>query len=121
MDGGEIFVPKIPSMHVVALAKAIAPDLPHTIVGIRPGEKVHETLVTQDDARSTADLGDRFVILPSIRFWRNDVFDKFERVASDFTYTSNNNPMTLDVADLLALLSESDQGVGTGVDTPTRS
>src|SRR5262249_12893759 len=107
MTGGEIFVPKIPSMHLVALARALAPDLPHTIVGIRPGEKVHEALVTEDDARNTAELDDRFVILPNIRFWKNDVFDKFERVASKFTYTSDNNPMRLDAAAFLAMLSES--------------
>ncbi len=106
MTGGEIFVPRIPSMRVAAIARAMAPHLPHTIVGIRPGEKVHEALVTGDDARNTVALDDRFVILPSIRFWRNDTFDKLDRVAPTFTYTSDNNPVTLDAEGFLALLSE---------------
>ena len=106
MNGGEIFVPKIPSMRIAAIATALAPDMPHTIVGIRPGEKVHEALVTEDDARHTADLKDRFVIFPSIRFWKKDLFEKFDPVPAHFTYTSDNNPDRLDAAQFLSLLSE---------------
>jgi UDP-N-acetylglucosamine 4,6-dehydratase len=118
MNGGEIFVPKIPSMRLVAVARAMAPDLPHTIVGIRPGEKVHESLITEDDARNTTDFGDRFVIVPSIRFWKNDVFEKFDRVAQGFTYTSNNNPVTLDAAGFLRLLSETVGESGADAEDP---
>jgi UDP-N-acetylglucosamine 4,6-dehydratase/5-epimerase len=106
MTGGEIFVPKIPSMRVAAMARAMAPDLPHRIVGIRPGEKLHEALITEDDARHTAEFKDRFMIIPNIRFWKNDAFDRLERVTPGFTYTSNNNPVTLDAARFLTLLSE---------------
>jgi UDP-N-acetylglucosamine 4,6-dehydratase len=112
MSGGEIFVPKIPSMRMIDVAKAIAPHLPHKIVGIRPGEKLHEALITEDDARSTVDLGDHFVILPSIRFWRNDSFETFRRVAAQFTYTSDNNPMQLDVEGFRSLLQQNGLGDG---------
>ncbi len=59
MYGGEIFVPKIPSANIVDLATAVAPNLPQKIIGIRPGEKLHEVLVTEDDARMTVELDDR--------------------------------------------------------------
>ena len=64
MEGGEIFVPKIPSMNIMDLAKAIGPDCQTRVVGIRPGEKLHEVMVTEDDARDTLDYSDRYVILP---------------------------------------------------------
>jgi UDP-N-acetylglucosamine 4,6-dehydratase len=64
MTGSEIFVPKIPSMKMVDLATALAPGLPHRIVGIRPGEKLHEVMITEDDARATVELEDRYIILP---------------------------------------------------------
>jgi UDP-N-acetylglucosamine 4,6-dehydratase/5-epimerase len=66
MRGAEIFVPKIPSMNIADLANAIAPGLPHQVIGIRPGEKLHEVLVTEDDARMTLELDDRYVICPPI-------------------------------------------------------
>jgi UDP-N-acetylglucosamine 4,6-dehydratase len=107
MSGGEIFVPKIPSMRVIDVARSMAPDLPHKIVGIRPGEKVHEALITEDDARGTVDLGDHFVIVPSIRFWTNEKFDTFKRVPAKFTYTSDKNPLQLDVEAFRSLLQQS--------------
>lgn len=100
MKGGEIFVPKIPSMKVVDLANAIAPGIPHEIVGIRPGEKLHEVMVTSDDARMTVDLGDRYAILPVFRFWakEEDAFAGVKRVADDFSYSSDINDEWLDEA-----------------------
>ncbi len=65
MKGGEIFVPKIPSSTIVDLAKAMAPHLPIKVIGIRPGEKLHEVMITEDDARNTIDLADRYVIEPA--------------------------------------------------------
>ena len=65
VQGGEVFVPKIPSMRIMDLAKALAPDAEIDIVGIRPGEKLHEVLLTEDEARQSYDVGDRYVILPS--------------------------------------------------------
>ena len=66
VQGGETFVPKIPSMRIVDLAKALAPDAELGIVGIRPGEKLHEVLLTEDEARQSYDLGDRYAIMPSL-------------------------------------------------------
>ncbi|WP_340119170.1 UDP-N-acetylglucosamine 4,6-dehydratase (inverting) [Pelagibius sp. 7325] len=63
-QGGELFVPKIPSMKMTELAFHMAPDLPHRVVGIRPGEKIHEVLITEDDARNTLDIGDRYIVYP---------------------------------------------------------
>jgi UDP-N-acetylglucosamine 4,6-dehydratase len=74
MEGGEIFVPKIPSMKITDLAEALAPDLPHRVVGIRPGEKLHESLITKDDARNTLELEDRYVIEPSFTFWSRNAY-----------------------------------------------
>lgn len=98
MKGGEIFVPKIPSMKVVDLANAIAPGIPHDIIGIRPGEKLHEVMVTSDDARMTIDMGDRYAILPVFRFWGggDDVSKDARRVSEDFAYSSDTNDEWLD-------------------------
>ncbi|WP_417519688.1 UDP-N-acetylglucosamine 4,6-dehydratase (inverting) [Marinobacter sp.] len=107
MDGGEIFIPKIPSMQMVDLTVALAPGVPRRIVGIRPGEKLHEVMITQDDARNTFELNDRFIIEPSLVFWdRSHVKTKGVPVADGFYYTSENNPDTLDAAGLTGMLRE---------------
>jgi UDP-N-acetylglucosamine 4,6-dehydratase/5-epimerase len=106
MTGGEIFVPKIPSMKIVDLATALAPDLPQEIVGIRPGEKLHEVMITEDDARMTLALDDRFVVCPSNHNWT----DAHLRAAGGvpvvegFRYGSDNNGEWLSAAELLAML-----------------
>ena len=69
MDGGEIFIPKIPSMRVTDLAEAIAPGVPREVIGIRPGEKLHELLITADESRHTIDAGDVYVVLPEHPWW----------------------------------------------------
>lgn len=104
--GGEIFVPKIPSMSTVDLARTIAPDLPHKIIGIRPGEKLHEVMVPEDDARSTVELDDRFVILPSFEFRVRDAWlaDGAAPAPEGFSYASNTNPERLDARALQGLL-----------------
>jgi len=106
MTGGEIVVPKIPSMRVVDLARAIAPQLPHKVIGIRPGEKLHESMVTQDDARHTIDLGDRYVIEPAFNWWNRESYvgNGCERVPADFSYRSDTNDCWLTVGDLRAML-----------------
>jgi UDP-N-acetylglucosamine 4,6-dehydratase len=107
MKGGEIFVPKIYSMKMVDIAGALAPHLPQNIVGIRPGEKLHESLITEDDARNTVELPEGFIILPSIKFWSdNGLLSTLPRMPSDFSYTSNNNSKILGADDLLRLLKE---------------
>lgn len=98
MAGGEVFVPKIPSMRVRDLADAIAPGLAHTIVGIRAGEKLHEVMITQDDARVTLELDDRFVICPPNRGWSDSHLRALNAraVAEGFQYDSESNHEWLD-------------------------
>ena len=69
MEGGEIFIPKIPSMRVTDLAEAIAPGVPRDVIGIRPGEKLHELLITSDEARHTIDAGDVYLVMPEHPWW----------------------------------------------------
>ncbi len=106
--GGEIFVPKIPSMSTVAMAETLAPGLAHKIIGIRPGEKLHETMVPIDDAHSTLELEDRYVLLPSHDSWRRQAYldDGASPVADDFCYASDSNPEVLDSKGLQHLLDE---------------
>ena len=106
MAGGEIFVPKIPSMRTTELASAIAPGLPHRLVGIRPGEKLHEIMVPEDDARSTVELEDRYVILPShdVTLRAAYVAEGARELPEGFSYASDRNPERLDARGLQALL-----------------
>jgi len=105
MRGGEIFVPKIPSMKVLDLAQAMAPDLGHRIVGIRPGEKLHEIMISADDARTTVDLGDRYAIEPAFAEYTREAFEG-ARLAEGFCYASDSNDEWLAGADLLAVLED---------------
>jgi UDP-N-acetylglucosamine 4,6-dehydratase len=107
MKGGEIFVPKIPSMKITDLAKSLAPDLPTTVVGIRPGEKLHEVMVTEDDARTTVDAGDRYIIQPAFKIWTaaENGWPDAGPVAEDFRYSSDKNTDWLD-SDRLAKMIE---------------
>ena len=107
MQGGEIFVPKIPSMRITDLATCMAPELDHQLIGIRPGEKLHETMITEDDARYTIELDDRFVIEPSITFWKSTKPKyKGKRVAEDFRYSSDTNNYWLSEESLRHMLNE---------------
>jgi len=105
MKGGEIFIPKIPSMSMLDLAKALAPNIPHKIVGIRPGEKLHEVMVTQDEARHTLAVDDRYIIQPSFKFWDHSttVPKNSKPVDTDFSYSSDNNSEWLSANRLLKL------------------
>ncbi|MBF0158508.1 MAG: UDP-N-acetylglucosamine 4,6-dehydratase (inverting) [Magnetococcales bacterium] len=111
MRGGEIFVPKIPSMNIIELARAMAPQLPHHIVGIRPGEKLHEVMVTEDDSRTTVELHDRYVIEPAFALWCDYVSHRNQPdakpVADSFRYASDTNPQWLDHQSLQHMLLES--------------
>lgn len=103
MQGGEIFVPKIPSVNVVDLARAIAPQLPHEIIGIRPGEKLHETMCPADDSHLTLEFADHFVITPTIRFSgrvdfkTNKLGEQGVPVEQGFEYSSGKNPQFLSI------------------------
>ena len=99
MVGGELFIPKIPSMAMMDLAKAIAPECKTKIIGIRPGEKLHEIMVPKDDAHKTLEYDDKYIIQPDFRFFgrRFDSNDG-KPVPDDFEYNSETNPwkMTID-------------------------
>jgi len=105
MRGGEIFVPKIPSMKMTDLAEAMAPGLPIKIVGIRPGEKLHETMISADDARTTVDLGDRYAIEPAFVEYPRKPLDG-AHLADGFWYASDTNDDWLTGEGLLALLED---------------
>ncbi|CAO3460034.1 UDP-N-acetylglucosamine 4,6-dehydratase (inverting) (EC 4.2.1.115) [Azospirillum argentinense] len=108
MQGGEIFVPKIPSMRITELARAMAPHLPHKPVGIRPGEKLHEVMITEDDSRQTFELPDRFVIEPAFAFWTHEPYQRLgaRPVDDGFRYASDTNGDWLDGARLMRLIAE---------------
>jgi UDP-N-acetylglucosamine 4,6-dehydratase len=108
-DSGEVFVPKIPSMKVVDVARAIAPDCTYEVIGIRPGEKLHEVLISEDDARQAFDIEDMFVVEPSDASWeRTSWSDRGVALDDGFTYTSDSNDQWLsqdEIADLVASTS----------------
>lgn len=111
MVGGELFVPKIPSMKLMDLAKAIAPECKIEIIGIRPGEKIHEVMVTRDDARRTIDVGDFYIIQPDFRFWRSRSNWKGSKpVPDDFEYNSGTNPRFLTLEEMRTIIQEKGTG-----------
>ncbi len=100
MQGGEIFVPKIPSMKIMDLAKAVAPECEIEVIGIRPGEKLHESLITEEDGRNTVAYNGMYVVMPNYSWWERQNYDIGEKLPDDFIYTSNNNDEWLTVDDL---------------------
>lgn len=98
MHGGEVFVPKIPSTRIIDIAKAIAPDAHLEVIGIRPGEKLHEVLIHEDEARSTVELDDMFVVQPPMSLWFGYEWkDKGKSLPDGFRYGSETNPQTLTI------------------------
>jgi UDP-N-acetylglucosamine 4,6-dehydratase len=108
MQGGEIFVPKIPSMRMTDLAHCLAPHLPTKVVGIRPGEKLHEVMITEDDSRLTLELDDRYVIEPAFRWWQRESYlaRGAKPVPDGFRFASDTNEDWLDESRLIRLLEE---------------
>lgn len=104
MHGGELFVPRIPSMRIVDLAQAIAPGSPMHEVGIRPGEKLHEEMIAVDDARRTLRLTDRYVVQPHIAGWGYEPPDDGTPVPEGFAYRSDSNDLWLDTDQLRELI-----------------
>jgi UDP-N-acetylglucosamine 4,6-dehydratase len=110
MHGGEVFVPKIPSVRISDVAEAMAPGIPTKIIGIRPGEKLHEMMCPQDDSRLTIEFADHYIIKPSIEFWRaktssydeNALGEKGRYVDEGFEYNSGTNPSFLRTDEILA-------------------
>lgn len=111
MHGGEIFVPKIPSMKMTDLAQAMAPNLPHKIIGIRPGEKLHEVMCPADDSHLVLEFAEHFVIQPTISFTvsadytESALGEKGKPVQQGFSYSSDNNTEWLSPAGLLDMLN----------------
>jgi UDP-N-acetylglucosamine 4,6-dehydratase len=106
--GGELYVPKIPSMNIMDLAKAIAPDCKHEIVGIRPGEKIHEVMITEDDARHTLEFDDYYIVEPEFHWWSSaeHISNGGKPVKEGFRYASNTNDRWLTVEELKELIKD---------------
>jgi FlaA1/EpsC-like NDP-sugar epimerase len=102
MQGGEIYVKKIPSMSIRDIAKAVSPEASHKIIGIRPGEKIHEQMIGMEDAPNTYEYFEHYKILPMIHGWSLDAsrIKDGKKVPDGFTYTSENNVNWMSVGDL---------------------
>ena len=106
--GRDIFVPKISSMKITDLARAICPECEQSFVGIRPGEKIHEMLISEDEARNAVEFEECFVIQPHLK-WRKDLLDvkgNGKMCQEGFLYTSNKNPVFMSINDLNRILVE---------------
>ena len=114
MVGGEVYVKKIPSMKVTDVARVIAPDATQEIVGIRPGEKLHEQMISAEDSYSTYEYSDHFKILPQINDWANDATRIRDgvKVPEGFVYTSDSNPVWMSESDLQAWIQNNVNKIG---------
>lgn len=109
MEGGEVFVPKIPSMGIMDVAKVVAPECKTEIIGIRPGEKLHEIMITPDDAINTAEFEQHFVIQPSANWWDGAAYLKRtggKPVSQNFHFSSDNNTSWMTIDELTELLKK---------------
>jgi UDP-N-acetylglucosamine 4,6-dehydratase len=106
MHGGEVFVPKIPSMKIVDLARAIAPGIELEVVGIRPGEKLHEVLISEDESRSTVEMEEMYVVQPSVISWfGHDWQSEGRGLPAGFRFGSDNNPHWLNVSQIREMIA----------------
>ncbi|MES2092054.1 MAG: UDP-N-acetylglucosamine 4,6-dehydratase (inverting), partial [Pseudomonadota bacterium] len=114
MAGGEIYVKKIPSMTITDVARAVAPDATHDIVGIRPGEKLHEQMIGAEDAPHTYEYDKHYKILPAIHNWSQDAvrINNGKPVPTDFIYSSDNNPEWMSVEQLSAWIAKNGDTIG---------
>jgi UDP-N-acetylglucosamine 4,6-dehydratase len=114
MIGGEIYVKKIPSMTLMDIAQAVAPDAAHEIIGIRPGEKLHEQMIGVEDALHTYEYADHFKILPAIHQWSEDPkrINGGVKVPSEFTYSSKNNSEWMTVLTLRDWIAKNQDKIG---------
>jgi len=107
MHGGEIFVPKIPSMNIMDLAKGVAPECEVRYVGIRPGEKLHEVLISEDEGRHTVELDDMYVIQPTHPWWRVENWAGARPLPEGFRFTSDTNTRWLTIDELKCMIAHS--------------
>ena len=115
MWGGELFVPKIPSYRITDVAEAIAPGCRQQAIGIRPGEKLHEEMITETDGLNTIEFDRHFVILPSMPTWDAEEYRRAfggRRCDYGFRYNSGDNPEFLSVDDLRTLIDRHTNGAG---------
>ena len=114
MLGGEIYVKKIPSMKVTDIADTILPKAKHKIIGIRPGEKLHEQMISSDDANTTYEYNNYYKILPQINEWANDNLriKGGKKVPEDFIYSSDNNSEWMTKSDLKKWIDENKNYIG---------
>ncbi|MFI5935052.1 UDP-N-acetylglucosamine 4,6-dehydratase (inverting) [Actinoplanes sp. NPDC051494] len=106
MQGGELFVPRIPSMRILDLVEAVAPDAPTHEMGMRPGEKLHEEMIAADDSRRTLRFPDRYVVQPVVASWGYQTPQGGEPVPDGFNYRSDNNDLWLEVDEMRDLIKE---------------
>ncbi|GAB1421632.1 UDP-N-acetylglucosamine 4,6-dehydratase (inverting) [Anaerolineales bacterium] len=103
MHGGEIFIPKLPSMNLGELAQCIAPDAEIDYIGIRPGEKIHEAMISQDESRQAVELEDRYIILPAHPWWNKNYWQDSKSLPDGFEYSSDKNSWWLTQEELLKM------------------
>jgi UDP-N-acetylglucosamine 4,6-dehydratase len=103
MHGGEVFVPKIPSMNIMDLVQALAPGCTVQEIGIRPGEKLHELLLSDDETRHAREMEDKYVIMPLHSWWDREAWAQGQELPADFRYGSDNNTERLTLDGLRAL------------------
>lgn len=107
MHGGEVFIPKIPSMNIMDLARIMAPECEVEFIGIRPGEKLHESMISVDEARQAVELPDRYVIQPAHPWWAQENWDEGKKLAEGFSYSSDTNDEWLTPEALQRMINES--------------
>jgi UDP-N-acetylglucosamine 4,6-dehydratase len=105
MKGGEVFIPKLHSMSIVDLAKAIAPNCKQVRTGIRPGEKIHETLLTMDESRRALEFKDMYIIEPDFSWWKEGKHANGKRLPENFKYSSDTNKVWFSVDQLRKMLN----------------
>lgn len=115
MKGGEIFVPKIPSATMLDVAKAVSPECEVKIIGIRPGEKLHETLISEDDGRLTLEYDSHYVIQPQFPWWGEERKNGGRPVAEGFSYSSGNNGRVLSIDEIREIIKEFSDGEKTDI------
>ena len=104
IHGGEVFVPKIPSMNITDLAKAVAPDCEISLIGIRPGEKLHEVLIGEDESWHTIEMDDMFVIKPLHTWWNSENWPEGKKLLEGFRYSSDSNRAKLTIEELQKMI-----------------
>lgn len=104
INGGEVFVPEIPSMNIMDLAKTVAPGCEIKLIGIRPGEKLHEVLIGEDESWHTVEMKGMFVIKPLHAWWNAENWSNGEKLPEGFRYSSDSNPSKLSIAELQKMI-----------------